>query len=116
MKVYRFNKTGKEWYTDLPGFLEQGGSMSDLQMVEGADTMLDMIAGNKDTVSLAISDRPFDMADKIILLEKCDPLIGGGYYMMSHYRDAIVNQKMWLCHVTEFVFNDMPAEIFIRKE
>ena len=41
MKSYKFIKTGLDWYIDLPEFLEQGGSIGDLQMVDGADKMLD---------------------------------------------------------------------------
>ncbi len=45
MRQYKFIKTGKEWHVDLPEYIEQGGSVGDLQMVEGADAMLDFIAG-----------------------------------------------------------------------
>jgi len=39
MKKYRFIKDGIKWYIDLPEYLEQGGTMGDLEMVEGADKM-----------------------------------------------------------------------------
>jgi hypothetical protein len=116
MKTYRFIKTGENWYIDLPEYLEQGGSIGDLQMVEGADTMLDVMAENKDKVTLTIARELFQGADKLILTEKCDPLIGGGYYLMKEYEGKQINQIMWLCQVTEFVFGDIPPEIYIRKE
>ena len=85
MKSYKFIKTGQEWYIDLPEFLEQGGSIGDLQMVDGADKMLDMMAGIESTVVLHIAKEPFNGADNLTLIEKCDPYIGGGYYIMKQY-------------------------------
>ncbi|MDB5197859.1 MAG: hypothetical protein JWP88_2230 [Flaviaesturariibacter sp.] len=116
MKTYQFIRTEREWYIDLPQYIEQGGSKGDLQMVEGADKMLDMMAADSDKVTLTIATEPFDGADALILTEKCDPYIGGGYYLMRQYEGIAVNRTMWLCQVTEFVFGDIPPEIFIRRE
>ena len=73
MKTYRFIKNGSAWYIDLPEYMEQGGSQGDLQMVEGADTMLDMMAGDQDAVTLTIAGEPFKEADILTLTETCDP-------------------------------------------
>jgi len=116
MKTYRFIKTGNDWYIDLPEYIEQGGAMSDLQMVEGADKMLDMMAENENAVVLSIADEPFSGADVLELTEKCDPYIGGGYYLMKKYEGQEINRTMWLCQVTEFVFGDIPPLIFVRRE
>lgn len=116
MKIYRFIKSGADWYIDLPEFIEQGGSQGDLQMVEGADKMLDMMACNESTVTLSIAKEPFAGADMLELTEKCDPYMGGGYYKMPEYEGQKVNRTMWLCHVTEFVFGDIPQQIFVRRE
>jgi hypothetical protein len=64
---YKFLKTGQDWYMDLPEYLAEGGSIGDLQMVEGADKMLDVIAGNETTVILSISKEIFNGADVLIL-------------------------------------------------
>jgi hypothetical protein len=50
VQTYRFIKEGTEWYIDLPEYIENGGSKGDLQMVEGADTMLDIISAGGDEV------------------------------------------------------------------
>ena len=44
MKTYKFVKESRDWYIELPEFLENGGSKGDLQMVEGTDTLLDIIS------------------------------------------------------------------------
>ncbi len=115
MKPYKFIRTGQDWYIDLPEFLDQGGSVGDLQMVDGADKMLDMMAGNKDYVIVDVAKEQFDGADILTLIEKCDPYIGGGNYMMKHYEGQEINRTMWLCQVTEFVFGDIPQTIFVKK-
>jgi len=116
MKTYKFIKTDDDWFIDLPEYIEQGGAQGDLQMVDGADTMLDVMAENSDSVSLTISTEPFEGADELVLTEKCDPLIGGGYYLMKTHKGKAINQRMWLCQVTEFVFGDLPDRIFVRQE
>ena len=107
MKVYTFLKTGKDWYIDLPEFIEQGGSIGDLQMIDGADVMLDIIADNDNSVSLNIAKDKFEGADVLVLTEKCDPYIGGGYYFMKQYEGQEINRQMWLCQVTDFVFGEI---------
>ena len=52
MKEHRFVREGMGWYIDLPEYLLQGGDKGDLQMVSGADTMLDIIAEEKSEVTL----------------------------------------------------------------
>lgn len=116
MKTFKFLRTDKEWYVDLPEYIEQGGSVADLQMVEGADKMLDMMAEKEDAIFLKISKEPFEGADMLTLVEKCDPYVGGGYYFMKEYKGEEINQTMWLCQVTEFALGDIPQQIFIRKE
>lgn len=116
MKAYKFTKTGQAWYIDLPEFIEQGGSVDDLQMVDGADKMLDLMAGNESSVMVYAAKEPFEGADVLVLTEKCDPYIGGGYYLMAQYEGQEINQTMWLCQVTEFVFGDIPPQIFVKRE
>jgi hypothetical protein len=115
MKTYRFIKEGRDWYIDLPEFIENGGSKGDLQMVEGADKMLDVISEGKDEVSLFIDEVSFEGSDELILTERCDPYIGGGYYILKIFEGKEINQNMWLCAVTEYVFGNLPEKIFIKK-
>ena len=115
MRHHRFIREGNRWYIDVPEFLEQGGSKADLEMVSGADTMLDMIAGGKNEVTLVIDIIPFDDADELVLTELCDPILGGGYYHIKQFENKKINQDLWLCDVTRFVFGDIPDRIFVKR-
>jgi hypothetical protein len=115
MNTYRFIKEGRDWYIDLPEYLENGGSKGDLQMVEGADKMLDFISEGKNSVSLTIDKIPFTGSDELTLIERCDPFVGGGYYKLQIFEGKEMNQTMWLCAVTEYVFGDLPEQIFIKR-
>jgi hypothetical protein len=115
METHRFYKDGISWYIDLPSYLEQGGSLGDLQMVDGADKMLDIMAGNEQDVVIQISTEPFQGADVLVMTEKCDPYIGGAYYLLKHFEGQEINRNMWLCGVTEFVFGYLPERIYVKR-
>jgi hypothetical protein len=115
MDKHRFIKDGRDWFIDLPEFLENGGSKGDLQMVEGADKMLDFISEGKNEVTLFIDRVSFDGSDELKLTERCDPFVGGGYYNLKTFEGKEINQTMWLCSVTEYVFGDLPERIFIKR-
>lgn len=115
MHKHRFIKEGEEWYVDLPDYIDQGGHKGDLQMVQGADTMLEMIAGDEKEVILWMDRIYFVGADKMTMTERCDPSVGGANYNLYQYQGEVVDQNLWLCSVTEFVFGDLPEEIFLKK-
>ena len=115
MKEHRFVREGMGWYIDLPEYLLQGGDKGDLQMVSGADTMLDIIAEEKNEITLQIDTEPFEGADELLLTELCHPILGGGYYFMKQFENKAVNKDLWLCDVTRFVFGNIPAKIYIRN-
>src|SRR3954470_11592278 len=97
MQTHRFYRENGGWFIDLPEYLEQGGQKGDLAMVSGADTMLDLIAGKDDSVTLQLDLQPFAGSDELLLTEICDPVMGGGYYHMQEFENRKVNQDMWLC-------------------
>ena len=58
--IKRFYKENSIWYIDLPEFLEEGmGSKANLMMVDGADTLLDILSNNGSEVTLEFSQLPF---------------------------------------------------------
>ena len=58
MSRFRFNKSPENrWYVDLP---EWDGDQAELEMVCGADTMLDILAQVEGSVHMTISEDPID--------------------------------------------------------
>ncbi|MBW8683853.1 DUF6717 family protein [Chitinophaga rhizophila] len=108
--TFRFYKTsGNKWYIDLPGWTDD---IAALEMVLGADTMLDKVSGYTNECYLELSDEPFEGADPIRLIENLQQSIGGGNYLMEYFKGQPVNQEMWLCEVTEYVFAGLPEVIY----
>lgn len=98
------NKFG-EWYIDLP---EYPGPNEDLQMVAGADDLLDQLSGNTHSFTCVLSKLPIPNA---IILHKDygspEPNSGENYLHEG--------KRMWLCPVTAYVFGEYPDRIFIEK-
>ncbi|MDQ7949197.1 MAG: hypothetical protein REI93_10145 [Pedobacter sp.] len=110
-RSFKFHKNNQsEWYLELP---EWSGDPADLQMVEGADQWLDLLAQNKNQVVVRLSDHHFEGAEILTLIRLRDAnLGGGGYYYLENYRDSLVGIKLWLCEVTRFVFDQIPQKIY----
>ena len=49
------------------------------------------------------------------LKERCDPSVGGGYYIMDVFEGRKLELLMWLCGVTEWVFGELPDRIFVKR-
>lgn len=110
---YKFYKDpDNRWYVDLPDWT---GTKADLEMVAGADTMLDYLSENTNEVTLSISLDPIDGYDLIKLKELASDIGSGAYYTFTSFRGVDINVEMWLCPVLEFVFSCYPDEMWICK-
>ena len=118
----KFYKENNKWYIELP---EWTGEKWELEMVCGADTMLDIAAQGEDVVYLNISienprynpNEPDSLpillhVDQLIKI-KDTPDIGGALYMLKSFRGFEYNLEVWLCHVLSFVFGELPETIYI---
>jgi len=114
VNTYKFVKedTGR-WYIDLPDWQ---GVKADLEMVEGADTMLDHVGEGSKIVELILAEEPFGGSSELQLIEDYKDHVGGGIYLLKEYEGQIVNQQMWLCDVTKFVFGKLPPFIYFKKQ
>ncbi|MDO3643121.1 DUF6717 family protein [Mucilaginibacter sp. L3T2-6] len=113
-QTYKFIKgdSGK-WYIDLPDWT---GQKADLEMVGGADTMLDHVGSGAPEAELILSEFPFANADVLELIHDYSRQPGGGgIYFLGNYNGEILNQEIWLCEVTEFVFGKLPPQIYLKK-
>lgn len=108
---YRFYKDNMgRWFINIP---EWEGKPEDLEMVMGADTLLDVIAQGDDSVSVKFSTEPFEGAN-ILIIEKHGGEESGAYYLLSEYRGIKFNLQVWLCDVTLFVFGYFPNRIYFN--
>lgn len=110
MNYYKFYKEEKNWYVDLP---EWEGSKSDLLMVGGADTMLDIISNNGTEVLTAISETHFEGASKLEYVRPADEIGEGSFYLLKEYEGKELNLSVFLCDVTLFVFGKFPETIYL---
>jgi hypothetical protein len=115
MNSYRFYRDEIGWFVDLP---EWEGTKSDLQMVMGADTFLDILSQGENEVYVTLSTEPFEycgVLDYIFLGRLEGPELGeGAWYSLREYMGLDFNLKMWLCDVTKFVFGDFPKQIYFK--
>jgi hypothetical protein len=106
MKKMTFNKEDNRWYIYLP---EWEGNKADLEMVAGADKMLDHLSSNSDTITVEISEEPLENCVK---LKKLNHLHGGANYKVYNCPGV---DRAWLCKVTKFVYGGyMPNYLFIK--
>lgn len=106
----KFVKNQNKWYFDLPNWTGRKGA---LQMVSGADKMLELLSNEKNYVNLLVSRKFYDGADIIKLKRKS--LINGAHYNVINNETNFNLNKIWLCGVTEKVFGEYPQEIFFSK-
>ncbi len=109
MKNFRFYKLDNKWYVDLPDW---EGSIDELEMVCGADIMLDIISQSDNEIYITMSDTYFDNATTLVKY-KDTPEIGGAEYIFTKWHNIDYDMNIWLCVVTEFVFGYLPNIIYI---
>jgi len=112
---FTFIRKGGDWFIDLPDYLLAGGSEDDLQMVAGADEVLDLLAEQHDSVKLLISETPFTDSDHLRLLEIGDLEEGGAFYQLGRLEGKRLDKMVWLCNVLLFVFGGIPQDIYIKR-
>ncbi len=100
----------KEWFVDLPDY---PGPAADLQMVGGADVLLDTYAGDNDHVSLYINTDGIEGGDvlKFVGRAKFEDKEYGAFYIYNDHIDNLI----WLCDVTEWLFGGFPAIIYVQR-
>ena len=127
-KTLSFYKEAGIWYADLPAFLEAGlGTKTNLMMVDGSDTFLDYISNNQGKATLKLSTEPFEGSEAVLnkirigmnrgLLDNIGHAIvdDGAYYLVEKFKENILNHQLWLCPVTEYVFEGgYPEKIYIK--
>ncbi len=105
-----FGPRRDRWYIDLP---EWQGPRANLEMVAGADTMLQVFAKGKERVNVTFTNFETHEISPDLLLKH----IGGGTYTVTRLNEKYPDapDRMWLCGVTKFVFkSDYPEIISVK--
>lgn len=106
-----FVKLCNNWYVDLPQY---DGKLSELEMVAGADDLLQEIANKSDKTHQVTIEIVEDNRDSDIQLYLVDLDNAGGTYKVYSSNQDFETKNLWLCNVTKFVFGEHPDEIFVK--
>ena len=102
----RFVKLAGKWFIDIPWIAD----VNDLQMVDGADTLLEILSENAKEFNCTISTTRLMNRHYLAHLTKQDEdELGANYQAISDY----VATPVWLCNVTKHLFDSFPNEFFI---
>lgn len=113
-----FYKTEEgRWFVNLPDW---GGSTEDLEMVCGADVLLDIISMNhrdsSSIVTIRVHTNPQELSrnrQRYVLKRRNIQLADSGKtYWVSG--GSLFPFDVWLCDVTKFVFGEFPRTIYIE--
>jgi hypothetical protein len=120
--TYKFYKDESGWFIDLPEVIEMGlFTKGNLQMVAGADDLLQRLSKDGENVTLEFSEEPFDGYEHHMMMsgygmdsdelsEYGHPIEIGAYY--NRESDGFV---IWLCPVTKYVFDGKyPQDIYFK--
>jgi hypothetical protein len=110
MRLKFVKEKNNNWYIDLPNWT---GRHSALQMVAGADTMLEIMAEGRNEVLVFVTDEEFDGSNRLDLVKTC--WFNGADYIIKTYEGTPLNLDVWLCNVTKFVLGDFPEKIYFAK-
>lgn len=108
---FDFYKTEEgQWFIDLPSW---DGEIEELEMVAGADTMLDLYSKGQSRINLSISTTHYSNFDKLtkIQCEDCP----GAFYEIESFDGRFPKMEVWLCDVVKFIFNRFPDNLYVRK-
>lgn len=108
LKFYKENDG--RWYIDLP---EWTGSKADLEMVCGADTLLDKLSHQGKEVVCKVSEIPVENFELLEFIREAQEWQNGAFYRIRSICGENFNLQVWLCNVTRFVFGYFPRKIYL---
>lgn len=112
MKKFRFFLSDNLWWIDVPNYVKAGGRMEDLEMIRGADIVLNWIGEGKTELFLNMSDKEFKDARPIYKANRpCDE---GCYYLFAATDLITDHWGFWLSDVIKYIFNGFPNVIYYK--
>jgi hypothetical protein len=112
--VYNFTRIDGQWYIYFDVTLGQSLSKQDLELIEGAQKVLNTLSNGEDRLRLHLGLEPFEGAKISELVEHCAAPKGGGIYLYKTLEEH--NSCLyWICDLALFVFGDIPERIYIKR-
>ena len=111
-KVKFYKEKSGRWYIDLP---EWEGTKEDLEMVLGADDLMNLIAQGDDEIYVQVGDEKFPGANQMIMVEMGSIDMGGAWYLVPSVGQIEFNPRIWICDVTKFIFGQFPETIWFYR-
>lgn len=109
-KVFNFEKDPDgRWYAIIPEWV---GERAELEMVEGADFLLDILAQGAVFVQVKMTEDA-TIGYKTHLEAVEEESEGMRYFVTVYENNETLGFTAWLCHVTKFVFGYFPKNIYI---
>ncbi len=100
------------WFVDFPNWPL---SYDNLEMVAGADDLLDILNDGSEHVKLIVSTK--EMERCIVLNKEKSALTKGAFYTIeTRLRDWNPKKKLWLCPVTLTVLGCYPQKLYFKRK
>jgi len=114
MQSYYFYKEDwtNWWFVDIP---EWEGPKSALQMVMGADDMLDLMSQGDDRFLVTFSTEETEGFELLEFQHETPEWEQGAQYILKTFMGFEYDLQVWLCDVTKFVFGEFPRKIWIKR-
>ena len=106
--IFTFERYQDRWFIVLP---EWEGDKDDLEMVMGADMLLDIMSEDEHQIKVKITTEYFSEYQYHLKFDR-EEFDGAWYTVDGRFG---TNFECWLYAVTTFVFNEFPKEFYFRK-
>ena len=103
VKKIKFVKLANAWFVLLPDYK---GKVEDLEMVMGADTLLEIVSMGSPMITFNVSDdAPKEWNENDYEAKLVDADQYGSTYRITSYN---ISMNIWLCNVTKLVLGEFP--------
>lgn len=112
-RIFFYKESSGRWYADIP---EWTGNKEELEMVMGADSLLDIISEGENKICILFSKKAGSFNNKNVLriVENAADQ-GGMIYKVDEYNGIYIDLRVFLCDVTKFIFGEFPTNIYFCK-
>lgn len=104
----RFYREDNKWYADIAE--QDGFTKEDMQMVEGSDSLCEIIAQGEDEIFVTLDTELLKTSTtnyKTILIKESEDEFGA-WYRVHEIHGVFYDFSAWLCPVAKWLFGEYP--------